>query len=151
MLFMRTGERNVGHCLLDACWISSQSVLSIRIWLASEVVLHLSRLYYRYCFRSFRHGCYVPMVLFVEIGEFSWGRLTNSACNVPSKLKTCLAISTTPPGASTVPALAKMACEKRKLARYSFPTNYKFSRCTVSLPDSTCPFSLSLTSFLNKI
>jgi len=117
-------------CLLDLITISFIDMHMISCT-ASEVVLHLSRLHYRYCFHSFRHGCYVPMILFVEIGEFSRGRLTNSACNVPSKLKTCLAISTTPPGASTIPTLAKMACEKRKLARYSFPTNHKFSRSSV--------------------
>jgi len=118
MLFMRTGERNVGHCLLALVTIGFIDTHIIGCT-ASEVVLHLSRLHYRYCCHSFRRGRHVPMILFVEIGESSWERLTNSACNVPPKLKTCLAISTTLPGA--VPVLANMVCEKRKIARYSFP------------------------------
>ena len=119
MLFMRTGERSVDHCLLALVTVGSIDRHMIGCT-ASEVVLRLSRLHYRYCYHSFRQGRHVPMVLFVEIGEF-YERLTNSACNVPPKLKTCLAISTTPPGAGTVPASAKMACEKKKIARYSFP------------------------------
>ena len=49
---------------------------------------------------------------------FSW-KLGNFMRETYEQLKTCLAISTTPPGAGTVPASAKMACEKRKIARYS--------------------------------
>ena len=113
MLFMRTGECNVDHCLLALVTIGSIDRHMIGCT-ASEVVLRLSRLHYRYCYHSFRRGRHVPMVLFVEIGEFS-------ACNVPPRLKTCSAISTTLPGAGTVPASAEMACEKRKIARYSLP------------------------------
>ena len=51
MLFMRTGERNVDHCLLVLVTIGSIDTYMIGCT-ASEVVLRLSRLHYRY-FLSF--------------------------------------------------------------------------------------------------
>ena len=69
MLFMRTGERSVDHCLLALVTVGSIDRHMIGCT-ASEVVLRLSRLHYRYFYRSFRGGRHVPMVLFVEIGEF---------------------------------------------------------------------------------